>query len=394
MIVAAYNPETDDLEKTFIAEYSPEGTSAFEVKNTNGFTNGKRILLGKMGGEKSEVLTTGTITYPDTIAVTVASDFAHDSDDPVYLLRYDQINFYKASSENGSYSLLATLDVDVDNSDLVTKYNDPSGLPTDFYKVKYRHSPDGALSDFSDPIQGTGYGVTRAGNIIDQVVRKVNDTNYNVLGPDEYLDLMNEVNSDMLLQTHKPYKFLKKSVPLDTVAAQGYIDLAADVPDFWKFNYLVYSWTTGGVTTRYQIKEPLSQEDFVYKYNNNMFQDNDELLDIAIDEDNNRILLGPAPKTNQSAVIELHYYKMFDEITGTGSIVETPTNVIYRYKMLEEFYTTKAETDKTYLNLAAKYESKYGNELVKMQRVNRVDAGTPRSFAPRVSPRYRKRYKL
>jgi hypothetical protein len=309
-------------------------------------------------------------------------------------MRWDQIKFYRSSTIDGSYSLVATVDIDVDNADLLTKYDDSSGTSTDYYKVKYYNSITAVLSEYSDPIQATGYGVTTAGNIIDQVVRRVRDTNYEILSNEEYIDILNEVNSDLLMQSHRPYRFLKAVLDIDTAAGVNYIDLDTVAPNFWKFEYLVYRWTVGGVTHEYKIERPLSQEDFKRKYDNTNWLDDDELIDIAIDEANNRILLGPAPKTTQTDVIELHYYKKFDQITGTGSVLETPTNLVYRYKMMAEYYSAKAETDRQWNILADKYENKYGNEVVKMQRVNRVDTGTPRSFAPKRVPGMRKRYYL
>lgn len=394
MIIAAFNPETTDLERTYLSQYTAEGSATIQIKNTDNFATNKTILIGKMGGERSELIATDGITPPSTLSLDGVTLFPHNADDPVYLMRWNQIKFYRSSTETGSYTLVDTVAIDVDNSDGVTKYDDAAGTGTDFYKVKYYNSITAVLSDFSDPIQATGYGITTAGNIIDQVVRRVRDTNYEILAVEDYIDIMNEVNSDLLMQSHKPYRFLKTVLTIDTVAGQNYIDLATVAPNFWKFNYLEYSWTVGGVTHTYQITQPLSAEDFARKYDNTNYLDNDELIDIAIDEDRNRILLGPAPKTSQSDVITLHYYAKFDQITGTGSVLQTPTNLVYRYKLMAEYYSAKAETDRQWNILAEKYENKYGNEVVKMQRVNRVDTGTPRSFAPKRVPGMRKRYYL
>jgi len=312
----------------------------------------------------------------------------------VYLLKYNQIKFYRATSINGTYNVIATVDIDVDNADFITRYDDTAGVSTSYYKIAYYNSISTDISEQSDPIAATGYATTSAGKVIDAVVRRVRDTDYTILSTEEYFDIMNEVNDDLLTQSHKPYRFLKKRVALNTTLNVGYIDLLTAVTDFWKFNYLEYQWTTGGVTRTYKIDEPLSLEDFNTKYLGSPWLASDELIDIAIDEEQKRILLGPTPKTSQTGVVILHYYKLFDQINSTGDLVETPNSLIYRYKMLAEYYSAKAETDRKWDNLAVKYENKYGNEVVKMQRVNRVDTGTPRSFAPKKVRAYRKRYHL
>jgi hypothetical protein len=394
MIVTAFNPDTADLERTYLSQTYAAGVSSFSVKNAQGFASSKAILLGKQGDERSEILQTSTVTQPNTIATSANSKFGHNADDPVYLLKYNQIKIYRATAIDGTYNVIATVDIDVDNAEGVTRYDDTAGLTTSYYKIKFYNSIDTEESEFSDPIAATGHNIKSAGKVIDAVVRRVRDTDYTILSVDEYLDIMTEVNDDLITQAHRPYRFLKRKIELNTSAGVGYIDLSTTVPDFWKFNFLEYKWTTGGVTQTYKIEEPLSLEAFNRKYDMSNALDDDHLLDVAIDEEQNRLLLGPVPKTTQSAVVVLHYYKTFDAFTSTGDLVETPNTLIYRYKMLAEFYSAKAETDSKWNQLATKYENKYGNEVVKMQRVNRVDSGTPRSFAPRKVAGYRRRFFL
>ena len=391
MIVTAFNPETQNLERTYLAEYTPEASATLNVKNTNGFATAKAILIGKMGQERAEIMETDGVTPNDVVSLDGTTGFAHNADDPVYLLRYNKIRFYRSATIDGTYALLGTVDIDVDNEDLITRYDHAAGVSTDYYKVKYYNDISLEESNFSDAIRAEGYDTLTIGKVIDAVARRVRDREYNILTIEDYLDIAQEVNDDLITQRHKPYKFLKKVVALNTVAGQNYIAMPADL---WKFDYLVYSWTVGGVTHSYKIEEPLSQEDFIRKYDNTNWIDSDELIDIALDEFNERILIGPGAKTSQTGVVELHYYQTFNEINSIGDIVQTPNTLIYRYKMMAEFYAAKAETDRQYGTLSANYESKYGNEIVKMQRVNRVDVGTPRSFAAKRVPRLRKRYVL
>ena len=395
MIITAFNPPTDDLERTFLTAYTAEGETTLTVKNNDRFTIDQRIMIGKMGDERTELLTTDTVTPPDTIETTAATEFAHNADDPVYQLKWDKVKFYRAATVDGTYSLLSggTVDIDVDNAEGVTRFDDTAGSSTSYYKVKYANSVTLEETELSDPIAATGYEVNTAGKVIDAVVRRVRDTQYQVLSIDEYLDIMTEVNDDLITQSHRPYRFLKRRITLDLTAGQNYIDLDEDVTNFWKFDYLTYTRTAGGIDNTHKIT-PISLEAFIRKYDSSPWQDSDDIMDVAFDEANNRILFGPAPLTSQTGTVELHYYKTFTPITSLASVVETPNTLIYRYKMLAEYYSAKSETDRQWGNLAAKYEQKYGNEVVKMQRVNRADTGTPRSFAPRKVPGYRKRYHL
>ena len=391
MIITAFNPSTDSLEKTYLSQYLASGATALIVKNNDRFATTQAVLIGEMGEERSELNTTSGITGKNSITIDVATNFNHNADDPVYKLEYNQVKFYKSATLTGTYTVLATVDIDVDNHDKVTRYDDTTALTTDYYKIQYYNSETTVTSELSDPIPASGQAANTAGKVIDAVARRVRDTNYEILSISEYIDIMNEVNDDLIPMAHRPYRFLKVSSVVNTTADVDYVEIPTDL---WKFDYLMYSWTVGGVTRKYQINLPLSEESFSRKYDGADWMNNDELIDIAIDEYTNRILLGPTPKTSQVGVIEIFYYKKFDEITSFGDSVETPNTLIYRYKMMAEYYSAKAETDTKWNGLAQRYEAKYNAEVIKIQRANRLDTGTPRSFAPRRVPAYRKRYVL
>lgn len=384
MIIAAHNPETEDLEKSYLSSLAGVDATTIELKNNDRFEVGNKILVGEMGGEQSEIRTVSAIG-DDGQGVTIdALDFDHAADTPVYRLDYDKIRFYRRTTVDAAPVLMTTVDIDVDNAEKVTRWDDTSSATTYYYQTSFYDSVSDEETELSDPIQATGYAKETAGSIIDAVIRRVRDTGYTVLGFDEYLDIMNEVGNDILSQSAKPYRFLRRTVDLDTVAGQGYIDL----PDnFWKLDHVFLKQTYGG-QTRYRQRNLLDEEMFHQKYDNSSLQAQDNITDVAIDEDSRTLLIYPEPATAVTAGVRLTYYKTFDQITKAGDEIETPNNLIYRYKLMAEFYSAKSETDAQWARLAQKYEDKYGAELVKMQRTNRLDVGTPRSFR---SPRLRRR---
>lgn len=394
MIVTAHNPSTQDLERTFLSQYMPEASGTLAVKNTDGFTSTDPVMIGRQGSERTELAVLDGLTAPNVLDLTANTSFAHNADDPVYKLRYNRVRFYRATSQNGTYTLQATVNLDVENEDKVTRYDDPTGATTHFYKITYYNTVSLEETERSDPIPATGMLATSIGKVIDEHLRNVKDVGETILGIQEYIDVANDVNDELLLQSLKPYGFLKTDITLNTVAGQDYIDLAASVTDFWKFDYLVYTVTRGGVANTYKIEYPLSLEAFIKKYRSYPWQDDDELLDVAIDEANQKILLGPGSRTSVVGAVELHYYKKFTKLDSPGDLVELPTILPYKLKFKSEYYAAKSESDPNFLRLSERYEAKYGNEVVKMQRANRVDVGTPRSFAPPKVPGMRKRYTL
>lgn len=117
------------------------------------------------------------------------------------------------------------------------------------------------------------------------------------------------------------------------------------------------------------------------------------MRDIAFDDETKRLYIYPTPQNARTGKVILHYYKTFSQLEKAGDLIETPLPNIYRYKLMAEYYSAKSESDRQWAALAEKYENKYGNEVVKMQRVNRLDVGTPRSFRPPRAYR-RRRYTL
>lgn len=171
MLITAFNPETRDLEKTYSLNPVSAGVTSIAVKNSDRFNNNDRIMIGEMGMEKTEIVTVSATT-PTSLTIG-ATQFAHESDTPIYVLRFDQVKFYRSTTgQDGPYAPLATVAMDVDNAELQTLYDDTSGLASYYYKVSFYHSLDSLESATSDPIQGGGYTRRQVGNIITEILQE------------------------------------------------------------------------------------------------------------------------------------------------------------------------------------------------------------------------------
>lgn len=389
MIIKAFNPETFDLEKTYLSSFTAAAATSLPVKNNSEFAVDNFVLVGEMGQEKSEIRKVASVNANKLAIGIDALLFDHNADASVFKMPYDKVRFYRRVSAEAAPTLQVTVDIDVDDADSLTKWDDVASLTTYYYQTSFYNSETDEETELSDPIAASGYDLLSAGAIIDQVVRRVRDTGYTVLSFNEYIDVMNEVGSDLITQAQKPYRFLRRKALLNTIANQSYVDLPTDL---WKFNHVFTGYSNGTAIT-YTQREPLSEEQFNQRYDNPNYPAQDTIIDIAIDEEESRILVHPKPKTAQTGIIKLSYYKGFSPITKAGDLIETPNNLIYRYKLMAEYYSAKSEVDRQWINLAQKYEEKYGSEVVKMQRANRLDVGTPRSMRP---PRMyrRRRYHL
>jgi len=390
MLVKIYNPETKDLERSYLAEYTDEGATTIELKNNESFAAGQAILIGQAGNERSEVAETDGVTGSTTVTLDGTTELPHNADDPVYVLEFDQVKIYRAVSIAGTYNLIDTIDLRYSDPQGITRYDDPTGLSSSYYKIKNYNSVEDEESEFSDPIPATGYPEDSLGYVVDQVVREVHDTGFSVLSIDDYIAIAQEVGDDLLTQSHRPYRFQKTHELLDTVADQNYVALPANL---WKFDFLKYTYTVGGYSRKYE-PDMYDLEDWIDRFENSSWASNDELQAVAIDEEEMRLYIHPKPRTSQTGKIRLHFYQKIPTLTSLSDTLITPNKLIYKYRLKMAFFLAKSEVDNQFKRIADDYATKYGNEVVKMQRSNRLDTGTPRSMPKRRMPGYRRRYTL
>ncbi len=148
---------------TFITDNKPIGTTVLPVDNASDFSAGNNVLLlSSMGMENCEIaLAISHDAYSFAIGATL---LAHNRGDLVSQLNYDQVVVSWSATENGSYSVLSTSTFQV--SQLNTVIFDPAGTTGTFYKLRWKNSLTGALSDYSDPISVDTYSDKSVAQII------------------------------------------------------------------------------------------------------------------------------------------------------------------------------------------------------------------------------------
>lgn len=393
MVITALNPEVDELEKSYLSDPIAAGVTSITVKNNDRFAANDRIMIGEMGAEKTEIVTVSAISG-GTGLTTGATVYPHSADDPVYILRFDQVKFYSASSTNGTYALLSTEDLDVDNSDLATKYDDTTGTSSTYYKISFYHSISTIESDLSDPIKGTGWRRRQIGYVIDQILQEVSDLQEQNITREELLGYFNDVNDELTANVAKPYEFLHTRTTLTRTANTNYIDFPTNSDGeqtMWKFDRMDYNYvdTTTDPDTDITYTLPvISPEEFRNKYQDKTIDSttvDDKTAEMALDTSVNRFRFAPPFETTSAGVFYLHYWKYFDTIDSEGDEIETLTPRIYKLYCKGMYYRKRAVVENSYNNIADRYFADYLVEKNRYSQGNRKDSGTPRSFRPRSS---------
>lgn len=157
-------------------DVSASATSS-TVENNSAFSANDYVLFGYPRNEKTEIVKLTSVTGNTTIGHTTGPVFDHDARTPILEIKYNQAKVYRASSQTGTYSLIATVDLTPDAQ--YTEYDDTAGSSTSWYKIKYYNATTEALSDYSSAVQGTGYTDDSLRSMTDEVMEDFGDTEGN-----------------------------------------------------------------------------------------------------------------------------------------------------------------------------------------------------------------------
>lgn len=219
------HPQTKNNPITYLASDANASTTSLSVKNTQGFTANDWVVIGKVGYENAEIVRITSITAPSTFNVT-STKFPHNADTPVVFIGYDKVRIYKSTTGiNGTYNLLATIDINIDND---ITYYETDAQTSDYFKFRYYNSYTLTEGDWSDAISGAGFTFYSKRTLIDRVLSLFGDTKRQFVSDDEVSDFLNEflgiAQTELSVSTKR---FLLKYYDITLTDATEY-DLPAD----------------------------------------------------------------------------------------------------------------------------------------------------------------------
>lgn len=171
MIVKIAHPETGLQSTQLLADVLATATTS-SVENSVGFAQNDILLYGSFGNEKTEIVTLATLPTNQSITHS-ALKFDHPARTPINMLRYNQVEISRSTSEDGAYSVLTTIAITPDED--YTVYDDSSVTETNWYKVRYKNSVANTYSSYSDPIEGVGYTEESLYDMTDEVLEDFGD---------------------------------------------------------------------------------------------------------------------------------------------------------------------------------------------------------------------------
>lgn len=172
MQISISHPELDGQETRLSSDVASSATSS-TVENNKSFATNDYILFGGLGEELSEIVLLTSTTGNTTLGHTTGPVFAHSARTSVSQIRYNKIKVYSSTSEEGTYTLLDTIDIAVDQDSTI--YPDPTGTSSTWYKIKFYNETTAVLSSYSVAVQGTGYTEDSLKSMGDEVLEDFGD---------------------------------------------------------------------------------------------------------------------------------------------------------------------------------------------------------------------------
>lgn len=221
--------ELDIKVSTYMSSNIASGVLAVPVDNTTDFSDDSiLLLLSSVGAENAEIVTSTSNTINSF--TTLATTMAHNRGDIVSELKYDQIVVSKCATIDGTYSVLATQTIFVTQQKTIVF--DIDGLSTDYYKIQWKNSLTGDLSDASTAISVTAYPSNSVATIIYPVLKAMGisdeDTKITIPFCLSAVDDARKFTASKLYGIRHAWQ-QKFEHPIKLLAGTNFVDLPTDV---------------------------------------------------------------------------------------------------------------------------------------------------------------------
>ena len=216
MLVNIQHPELGIGKTTLAADVAASATSS-TVVNNEGFSTNDYVVFGKPGEEKTEIVLLTSATGNTTIGHTTGPIFPHSVRTPVQEIKYNQAKIYSSTTEDGTYSLVATVDLQI-NED-VTVYDHTAGTSATWYKVKYYNETTEVLSSYSSAVGGTGYTEDSLYTLSEAILSEFGDEKAQEIGRDRLKKLINMSVRKITRELIKVYPSLFGAYTTQTLTA-------------------------------------------------------------------------------------------------------------------------------------------------------------------------------
>ncbi len=193
---------TQNREKTYLTVNVAAAGTTLTVKavDNTAWADNDWVLVGEIGNPNAEILQiNGAVSDGTSLTVDNAGSggarFAHAVDEPVYRLDFNQIQYARATTEDGSKTVLATNEVMPE--DFQSRYDDQSNT-TGYAFVRFKNSFTGGFSAYSDAIPYGGQTQSSLTRMIEKVRALTDEQNDDFISDAQITDALNDKQRDII----------------------------------------------------------------------------------------------------------------------------------------------------------------------------------------------------
>lgn len=207
---------TKNRERTVTTSPVSVGATTLTVKavDTNSWADNDWLIVGEIGTPTAEVLqVNGAVTDGTSLTVDNAgsggSRYAHGVDEPVYRIDFNKIKVYRATTEAGAKTNLATIEVMPDNFE--SRYEDTANT-TGFGFVTFFNTFTNGESPYSDAIPYTGQVQAALGRMITKIRSLMDEQSTDFVTDDDIVDGINDKQRDILNERLWTFNEIERSM--------------------------------------------------------------------------------------------------------------------------------------------------------------------------------------
>ena len=182
----------EDAPHSSLSSSATAAAGTIGVYSITDFAVNKTLLIGEFGQEGSEIINVHASTPISGTTITLASNLvkSHPKDTKVYVLPYNYVQFYRATTTTGDKTQLGS-DTSINAESVETIYTDTTNS-TGYAFTMFYDSLGGTYSDYSDPIPYEGLGSNTVGYAVNLAMTELKKEFSDTL---TYDMLLNEINA-------------------------------------------------------------------------------------------------------------------------------------------------------------------------------------------------------
>jgi len=185
----------DDAQMTYLITNYASGASSVDVLDGTLFSSNDYVLIGDFGDNNAEILkvnsvSTNTLTFKNESGTSINTSKSHFESSTVAKIRYNQLKFYHADTEDFSAAtLLATKDIT--ETFYYTQYDDAANS-SGYGWYKFYNSTTGNLSQESSSIPYAGYTRNKVNELYENFFSLLNNREQKLVTNDDFFRWANE----------------------------------------------------------------------------------------------------------------------------------------------------------------------------------------------------------